>query len=195
MSGRDPVSAACDRPLELGALVDILFGEVAAPDEDRVEEHLLECDECSGRLRALVTLGEGVRRLAHEGAVQVVVTPSFLETAAREGLRMREYRVSPGERVACTVAPEDDLLVSHLQADFTGALRVDVVTEVVGRGEHRIEDVPVSPDAPELILAMAMPTMRALGPSLVRMRLLAHEAASERLLGEYTFAHTPTPRS
>jgi hypothetical protein len=192
MPGGDPVSAACERPLELGTLVDTLFGEVVAPDEDRVEEHLLECDECSGRLRALVALGDGVRRLAREGAVPVVVTPSFLETAAHEGLRAREYRVAPGERVACTVTREDDLLVSRLRADFTGVSRVDVVTELVGRGEHRIEDVPVSPDALELIVAQAMPAMRALGRSVTRVRLLARDHEDERVLGEYTFDHTPT---
>lgn len=188
------MSTGCQRPLDLETLVDVWFKEGPARDEERVEEHLLGCDECSGRLRALATLGEGVRSLAREGAVQLVVTPSFLEHAAREGLRTREYRVASGERVDCTVTPEDDLLVSRLVADFTGVSSVDVVTEVVGRGEHRVEDVAVSPDASELILAQAMPAMRALGPSLVRMRLFAHEEAAERLLGEYTFAHTPTLR-
>jgi hypothetical protein len=187
------VRTGCEQPLDLETLVDFWFREGPAPDEEGVEEHLLGCRECSDRLRALVTLGEGVRSLAREGAVQIVVTPSFLEYAAREGLRSREYRAAPGERVACTVTPEDDLLVSRLQADFTGVSRLDVVTEVVGRGEHRIEDVPVSPDASELILAQAMPAMRALGPAVVRLRLLAREEAAERLLGEYTFAHTPTP--
>lgn len=188
------MSAGCEQPLELGTLVDFWFKEGSAPDEERVEEHLLGCDECSGRLRALVTLGRGVRRLAHEGAVQVVVTPSFLERAARDGLRTREYLVAPGEQVACTVTPEDDLLVSRLQADFRRVSRLDVVSEVEGRGEHRIEDVPVSTDATELILAQAMPAMRALGRAVVHVRLLARDEANERLLGEYTFAHTPTPR-
>lgn len=188
------MSAGCERPLELVTLVDYWFGEAAPHDPERIEEHLLECETCSGRLRALVTLGEGVRRLAHEGAVQVFVTPSFLEKAAREGLRTREYRVAPGERVACTVTPEDDLLVGRLQADFKGVSRLDVVSVVEGQVEHRIEDVPVSPDAPELILAQAMAAMRALGPSVVRVRLLAREEENERLLGEYTFAHTPTRR-
>ncbi len=188
------MSAGCEQPLELGTLVDFWFKEGPAPDEERIEEHLFECDECSGRLRALVTLGKGVRRLAHEGAVQVVVTPSFLEKAAREGLRTREYRVAPGERVTCTVTPEDDLLVSRLQADFRGVSRLDVVSALEGRAEHRIEDIPVSPDALELILAQAMPNLRALGRSVTRVRLLAREEENERLLGEYTFAHTPTPR-
>lgn len=188
------MSVRCGQPLDLATLVDFWFREGPASDEERVEEHLLECDECSGRLDAHVALGEGVRRLAREGAVQVVVTPSFLEKAAQDGLNTREYRVVPGERVACTVTPEDDMLVGRLQADFKAVSRLDVVLEVEGRGEHRIEDVAVSPDAMELNLALAMPAMRALGPAVVHVRLLARGEKEDRLLGEYTFAHTPTPR-
>jgi hypothetical protein len=124
----------------------------------------------------------------------VVVTPSFLEVASREGLRTREYRVPPGGRVACTVTPEDDLLVSRLEGDFIGVSRLDVVSELEGHAEQRIEDVPVRPGARELILAQAMPAMRALGHCVVRMRLLAREPAGERLLGEYTFNHSPGGR-
>ncbi len=188
------MSRDCARPLELATLVDYWFEDAAPPEQERVEEHLMECEGCSGRLGALVALGEGVRRAAHDGAVQVVVTPAFLETAAREGLRTREYRVPPGGRVACTVTPEDDLLVSRLQADLKGVSRLDVVSNCEGRPEERLEDVPVSPDARELIVAQGMPALRALGHSVIRVRLVAQEERGERLLGEYTFAHSPTRR-
>lgn len=180
----------CERPLRLEELADYWFDDGAPSEAEPVEEHLMECEACSGRLRALVQLGDGVRRVARQGGVPVVVTPSFLDAAARGGLRMRQYRVSPGESVACTVAPEDDLVVSRLQADLSGVTRLDVVSDWEGR-ELRIEDVPVDPAAPELILAQAMPALRALGPSAIRIRLLAQDPAGERLLGQYTFAHTP----
>ncbi len=185
------MSAGCQRPPDLATLVDYWFGDLAPPDQERLEEHLLECDECGGWLRALVTLGDGLRRLAHEGAVQVVVTPSFLERAAREGLQTRQYRAASGERVACTVTSEDDLLVSRLQADLGGVSRLDLVVEQDGQS-LRFEDVPFDPDAQEVILAQAMPAMRALGQAVLRVRLFACEAEAERILGEYTFAHTPT---
>ena len=182
----------CERPLDLATLLDYWFGDAAPPEQDRVEEHLVECGACSGQLRSFVALGDAIRRVAREGAVQVIVTPAFLATAAREGRRTREYRVLPGGRVDCTVTPEDDLLVGRLQADFEGVSRLDVVSDWEGRPEERIEDVPVRPDAGELIVAQPMPALRALGPSVLRVRLLAHEETGERLLGEYTFAHSPT---
>jgi hypothetical protein len=188
------VSDGCDTPLDFATLVDYWLGEMEAADQERAEVHLFACDDCGARLREIVALGAGVRRLAQVGAVQVVVTPSFLEVAERQGLRTREYHVPPGGRVACTVTAEDDLLVSHLEGDFRGVSRLDVVSQLEGGPEQRVEDVPVSPAARELIVAQAMPAMRALGSCVVRMRLFAREAAGERLLAEYTFAHTPANR-
>jgi hypothetical protein len=186
-------SGRCDRPIELSALADYWLAEDERPEGDSLEEHLLGCEHCSGRLRGLVALGDGVRRLAQEGRVPMVITPSFLDTAAREGLRAREYRVAAGGRVDCTVTADDDLLVGRLQGDFRGVSRLDVVLQEEGRPDHRIPDVPVSPEAGELIVAQAMPAARAWGAMRMRFRLVARDADGERLVGEYTFDHTPTP--
>jgi hypothetical protein len=188
------VKAGCETPLELPALVDYWFGELAAAEADRVEEHVFECDGCARRLRELVALGDGVRRLAHEGAVSVVVTPSFVDALSRAGLRTREYVVPPGGRVDCTVTAKDDMLISRMRADFTGVSRLDVVVEVEGRPKALIEDVPISPEAGELIVAQSMPAIRALGRTVLHFRLLSREGSGERVLGDYTFHHTPTPQ-
>jgi hypothetical protein len=188
------VSAACDRPIAPEALVDYWLEDAEGPEVDSLEEHLLGCDACGGRLRGLVALGDGIRRLAHEGAVEMVVTPSFLARAAAEGLRTREYRVPPGGRVDCTVTAQDDLLIGRLMADFKGLKRLDLVAEQEGQPVRRVEDVPFSPDATELIVAQAMPYVRALPQARVRMRLLSPEPGGDRLVGEYTFDHSPGPR-
>jgi len=182
--------SSCSEPLDLATLVDYWFGDLDGPDLDRVEEHLLECDVCGSVLRSLVATGDGVRRLAREGAFGVVVSPSFLETASRQGLRVREYRVPAGGRVACTVTAEDDLLVSYLEGDFRGVSRLDLVVQFEDGREHRVFDLPISPSSPELIVAQAMPALRALPSATMRMRLLAREGEGDRLVGEYTFAHT-----
>ena len=91
------MSARCAKPLEARALVDYWFEELPASELDRVEEHLLECDQCSRDLSELVAIGDGVRRLAHQGAVQVVVSPAFLETA---GARAAFASASTGCRPA-----------------------------------------------------------------------------------------------
>ena len=187
------MSPPCARPLELATLVDYWLEDVEGERLDAIEEHLLGCDSCSRRLRGLVALGEGVRRLAREGAVETVVTPAFLAKAAQEGLRTREYRVAPGGRVDCTVTAEDDLLVARLLGDFRGLSRLDVVAEQEGLPARRIEDVPIGPDATELIVAQAMPYMRTVLHARLRIRLLSQEAGGERLLGEYTFDHSPSP--
>jgi hypothetical protein len=187
------MTPGCESPLPIAILEGYWFGELPAPEAERVEEHFLACDECGARLRALAALGEGVRRLAGEGAVPLVVGPSFLEAASRAGLRTREYSVPPGGRVACTVTPQDDLLVGRMRADFRGVSRLDVLVEMAGLPGQRIEDVPVSPDANELILLQAMPAARALGRAELRIRLVARDGGLERVLGDYTFDHTPTP--
>jgi hypothetical protein len=188
-------SARCPEALDLAVLVDYWFGDLAAADLDRVEEHLLECDVCGSLVRDLSATEEGVRRLARQGAFPVVVSPSFLEAAVRHGLRIREYRVPAGGQVACTVAAEDDLLIGRLQGDFRGISRLDLVAQIEGEPEHRIFDLPVSPSAPELILTQAMPAIRAMPSSTLRIRLLAREGEgageADRLVGEYTFVHTP----
>jgi hypothetical protein len=187
------MSAPCARPIDLAALESYWLEDGDGADVDAIEEHLLACETCSGRLRGLVALGDGVRRLAREGAVAMIVTPSYLAQATQEGLRTREYRVVPGDRVDCTVMPDDDLLVSRLAGDFKGVSRLDLVTEQAGLPTRRIEDVPVSPEASELIVAQAMPQMRTLQHARLRMRLVSQEAGGERLIGEYTFDHSPTP--
>jgi hypothetical protein len=184
------VSAACAHPIAPAVLLDYWLADGDASAADAIEEHLMGCDSCSGRLRGLVALGEGVRRLAREGAVEVVVSASFLAQAAREGLRTREYRVPPGGRVDCTVTAQDDLLVGRLHADFSGVSRLDVVANQEGLPERRILDVPVSPDATELIVAQSMPMMRTLGRCRLVLRLLSQERDGERLVGEYTFDHS-----
>ena len=183
------MSQACASPLDVATLVDYWFDESADSDLDHIEEHLLGCDACSRRLQALATLGEGVRRVAREGRIQVLVAPSFLDTAAREGLKLREYRLAPGDRVACTITPEDDLVFARVTADFHGVSRLDLTASIDGGPEERIEDVPVGDDTRELVVLQSTPFLRGMKHEVMRMRLVSVEAGGDRLLGEYTFAH------
>jgi hypothetical protein len=188
------MSRPCAEPLAFATLVDYWFGDLAGPEEERVEEHLLECDACAGGLRELIATGDGVRRLAHQGAFTMIVSPSFLEAASRQGLRVREYIVPSGGRVACTVTADDDLMVGRLKGDFRGVSRLDLMVRVEDGPEHRIEDLPVAPSSGEVIVAQAMPAMRMMPSCVMRMRLVAPEPGGERLVGEYTFAHTASGR-
>jgi hypothetical protein len=187
------MSPSCPSPLGLRRLLDYWFGEAGPAEDDQVERHLLACDACGDHLRELLWLGDSVARAARAGAVELIVTPAFLEAAAREGLRTREYGVDPGGTVLCTVTAQDDLLVARLRADFRGVGRLDLVANEEGSPVRRIEDVPIDPNASELIVAQAMPMVRQLGHVVLRLRLLAREGDGERVIGEYTFSHSPSP--
>jgi hypothetical protein len=177
--------------LSAEALDDYWFGDLPETEADTAEGHLLECAGCSARLEELLRLRAGVREIVRTGRVPVVVGASFLDAAGREGLRIREYAVGPGERVACTVTADDDLVVSRLRADLRGARRVDMVAEPEGGGVLRADDVPFDAASGEVIVAQSVPALRALPTCITRMRLMASDASGgQRLLGEYTFAHT-----
>jgi hypothetical protein len=187
------MSAPCDRPIGLAPLLDYWLEDAEPGDVDAVEEHLLGCEACSRLLGSVVAIGGGVRRLSREGAVEMVVTPSFLARIAEQGLHTREYRVAPGGRVDCTVTPQDDILVARLLGNFGGLTRLDLITDQEGQPTHRVLDVPFNSEVGELIVAQAMPYVRKLRDARLQIRLVSPEATGDRLIGAYTFDHTPTP--
>lgn len=183
---------ACAAPLDPAVLLDYWLGDLAGPEAARVEEHFLGCAACSRRLGELVALGSRVRNLARRGGVRVAVTSAFLDRLVGEGLVVREYRLAPGQSVQCTVEPGDDLLASRLVADLRGASRVDLVAcDAQGREAGRVTDIPVDPSAAEIVLLERIDHVRALPAHVLHVRLVAPEADGERVLGEYTFVHTP----
>ncbi|HXG01944.1 MAG TPA: zf-HC2 domain-containing protein [Candidatus Binatia bacterium] len=185
-------ATACAAPLDPAVLLDYWLGDLAAAEAARVEEHFLGCAACSRRLGELAALGDSVRDLARRGGVRVAVTSAFLGRLVEEGLAVREYRLTPGQSVRCTVEPGDDLLASRLVADFRGASRVDLVAcDAEGREASRATDIPVDPSASEIVLLERIDHVRALPAHVLRVRLVAPEADGERVLGEYTFVHTP----
>ena len=167
-------------------LVDYWFGALPAEEEAAFEEHLFGCGECTAKLQALVALGAAVRATWRAGAVQAVITRGVLEAMKRERLRLREYRVVPGGSVDCTLTAEDDFVVSRLQAPLAGVQRVDLIGL-----DWRVEDVPFDPQAGEVLVVPAAAPLRKRPAHTDRFRLVAVEGGADRLLGDYTFVHTP----
>jgi hypothetical protein len=182
----------CTSPRPPGVYSDYWLGELSAEDEAPLEEHLLGCDECSRRLAWGVALATATRALATRGLLRVVVSDEHLGRLARAGLHVREYRVAPGGSVACTVAPEDDLVVARLAAPFASQERLDLVfCDASGHEEGRLPDVAVDAPRRELIFTEPVDGLRKLGVATLRVRLVAVEKSGERVLGEYTFHHAP----
>jgi hypothetical protein len=183
----------CVRPIADADLLDWWTGDLANGERRRVEEHLLSCGSCSSRAEGLHELGEGIGLLVRAGALPLAVLPAVIERLRREGRRIREYRVSPGGGVRCTVGPEDDVVLTRLAADLRGVSRLDLVSRVDDGPEERLADVPFDAAAGEVVFAPPADVLRAQPAHVARFRLLAIGAEGERLLGEYTFNHRPWP--
>lgn len=184
----------CTHPVPLATLLEYWLDELGEAEEEPVELHLLACSSCSAHLQALVDLGAEIRTALRSGALHAAVPGTFVERLAAEGLRLRTYRVPPGDSVYCTVAPEDDLLITCLGAPLADVERIDVVQMgQEGTVLERLSDVPFDSAAGEVVLTSRMERVRALPASTLRYRLIAVAPSGERLLGEYTFHHTPAP--
>jgi len=172
---------------EFVTLVDYWFGELPPGEEEAFEDHLFGCAECTAKLEELAALGAAVRAAWKAGAVRAVISHALYEAMKKEGLRLREYNMVPGGSVDCTIAAADDFVVSHLAAPLSGVQRVDLVTDV-----ERFEDVPFDAAAGEVLMIPAPAVLKRSGAFTLHVQLVAVEQAGERVLGDYTFEHTPS---
>jgi hypothetical protein len=186
----DPMS--CSNPIDAAILADYWLAALSSSEEQAIEEHLLDCDRCGARLREVIAFAEGVRNLAREGSLRMVVSDAFLKRAAEDGLRVREYAPPPGGGVQCTVTAEDDILIGRLAANLSGAKRVDLcICDERGVEQLRFPDIPINPGASSVAYQESITLMKAAPTLKMIARLVTFdEAGGERLLGEYTFNHT-----
>ncbi len=184
----------CSRPIDVAILADYWLAALTPSEENAVEEHLLACDACGARLRESIALAEGIRQLAREGSLRLVVSDSFLQRAIQQGLRIREYAPAPGGSVQCTVTAEDDILIGRLAADLAGAKRVDLcLCDEHGVERLRLPDIPVRTGAGAIVYQESMSFMKAAPTTTIVARLVAvDDTGADRPLGEYTFHHTRT---
>lgn len=184
--------ASCSSPIDEAVLSDYWIAALPAEEEAAVEEHLLACDQCGDRLREVIALAEGIRRLAGEGSLRMIVSDTFVKRAEEAGLQVRQYSPSAGGSVSCTVVSEDDLLIARFAASMKGAKQVDLcLCDGNGVEQVRLPDIPVDPDAGGVIYQESMTFAKALPSTTLIARLVAlDETGAERLLGDYTFNHT-----
>jgi hypothetical protein len=184
----------CINPIDAAVLADYWLAALTKPEEEAAEEHLFTCDECGARLREVIALAEGVRKIAREGSLRMVVSDTFLKHVAEEGLRIREYAPPAGGGVQCTVTAEDDFLIARLAANLTGAKRVDLcVCDERGVEQLRLADIPIHAGASNVVYQESITFAKAMPTNKMIARLVTFdEAGGERLLGEYTFNHTRT---
>jgi hypothetical protein len=182
----------CGQPIGFETLVAYWLGETPEQPEAVIEEHLFACAYCSARLEQLSAFAAGVRAAVEDGRVSLVVSGRFVEAMKRCGLRLREYRVDPGGSVNCTIAAEDDAVVSHLRAPLAGVKRLDVVRVLGGVPEQRITDVPFDAAAGEVFMLPPAAWLKTMPAFTMRMRLIDVGEAGETPIGEYVFNHAPS---
>ncbi len=184
-------ASTCADPIDAAILADYWVSALSSSEEEAVEEHLLACDECGNKLREVIAIAEGVRRLALEGSLRMVVSEAFLKRAAADGARIRQYSVPAGGSVECTVKPADDMLIARLAADLTGGTRVDLsICDEQGVEQLRLPDIPVDSRSGSVAYQESITFAKTLPDTVIVARLVAHDdAGGERLLGEYCFNH------
>jgi len=184
----------CANPIDAAVLADYWLDALSKSEEGAVEEHLFTCDECGDRLREAIALAEGVRKLARQGSLFMVVSDAFLQRAREQGLHVREYTPPRSGSVECTVRAEDDILIGRLTADLSRAKRVDLCfCDSQGVERHRLPGIPFHAGAGGVAFQQSITYAKAAPSETMIARLVTFdEAGSERLLGEYTFNHTRT---
>lgn len=186
------MSAAESHP-SVPELVDYWLHDTDAAATDAIDAHLLACDACGRELDELVALGDGVRTAFRSGRVAAVVSRGLVERLRGQGVRLREYRLPHNGSVHCTVGPEDDLLVAHIDVPLAGVERVDAVSTLsfVPGAEHRLEDIPFDPKTGEIVYVPKLAEIRQQPQHVLTLALFARDGSGERELGRYHFHHSP----
>ena len=180
---------------EWETLVDYWLGDTDAATSEAIDEHLLSCDACGAGFDEVVALSRGVKEAFARGAVPAMLTVPFVERLKAAGRRVREYRVPLNGSVLCSVAPDDDLLVSRLKAPLHGVTRLDAVLTLsfMPGHEQRLTDVPFDAASGEVVFTPRLADVRRQPTHDYVVRLLAVDATDEREIGRYTFHHQATP--
>ena len=189
-------SQTCAAPLASDVLVDYSLGELEAAVEGAVEDHLFSCEHCSRALEAVVQVGRGTAALVADGAVSAAVTATVVQQLIARGAQVRQYRLAPGDTVACTAAPDDAFVAVRLGGPLAGLddVTLDVDFHDLAPGERHVAtvaDVPVDVSAQELVLLMPGDVVRAYPRSRWTMQARGHRGGDPVALGPYALDHTP----
>lgn len=185
---------SCATPIDAATLADYWLAALTTEEEAGVEEHLFTCDECGARLRETIALAGGLRTVARQGNLLMVVSDAFLKRVAEEGLRVREYAPPRGGSVHCTVSANDDFLIGRLQADLSATQRLDLsLCNREGVEQFRLANIPFRPESGSVAFQQPIGYAKAAPSETMIARLIAFDDAGvEGMLGEYTFIHTRT---
>lgn len=176
-------------------LLDYWLHDTDAAATDAVDEHLLRCDACGEVLDGIIALGEGVRAALRAGEVLAVAGGAFAARLLEQGRTVREYRLPHNGSIHCTVAPEDEWLVTRLQAPLQGVSRLDMLFEgsLAPGVAQRLQDIPFDARAGEVVYVSKLSAVKKMPAQTMQVTLLAVEDGGTREVGRYAFSHSPWP--
>lgn len=182
--------SACDAKLPLEAIVDYWVDH--GTTDEALEEHVYACDACATRLAWIAAVGDVMPAvLERRGGRRMMLTADAVEHLARRGVRMRQYHFPENREIACTVAHDDDLLVSWIPVDL--ADDEELAGVLLGPDDvelFRFHDAAVDRANQMLIMADPAEDILPLPDARLRLRLTATGPRGLREVGEYIFNHT-----
>lgn len=182
------MTAACASPIADERLIDYWTGDLPAADGAALEEHFFSCADCGARLEAVASVAGGVAALARQGRISGIISRTMLNKLQRDGVRVRQFTLDPGETVPCAAFPGDDVVVTSLNANLAGVRTVSL--RVTGPGDSlfgAIDDIPVAAAATGVLWVTPGAFVRSMPSQRLRLTL---RSADDALLGEYVLEHT-----
>lgn len=177
----------CRSPIADERLIDYWTSDLRAEEAAAVEEHLFACAECTSKVEAIAALGGGIAALARQGRVSGIISRAVLNRLQRDGVRVRQFTLDPGETVPCAAFPGDDVVVTSMNANLAGVSAVSLrVTGPGGTVFGAIDDIPVSAAATGLLWATPGAFVRSMPSQQLRLTIRSADA----VLGEYVLEHT-----
>ena len=184
-----------DRCASWDDLADWWVGDLAPSRADGLEEHLLACETCARRAERTVELARALGEAVRSGAVGVISTPALLDKLERDGVRVRRYRIAPGQVVPCSVWPEDEVMATVLDVSAAlaveGTSRLDLVARFGGEAPFRQEDVPIDHASGTLTWLTPASSGRNLPSTRISLQVVRVTGRDEVIAGEYALAHEP----
>jgi hypothetical protein len=181
----------CSAAIDYRCWIGYWLNELDAAESTSLEEHLFECATCTATLGWLAALGDSIRGLHKDGYIASTIPAAFVQKMKDAGMSVREYHLAPHSSVYCTVTPQDDFVVGHLEAPLAGVTRLDAILEDVDvNSVQRLTDIPFNAADGEIVMLPSMREVRPLETQTLRVQVIAvDEIKGERTLGVYTFNH------
>jgi hypothetical protein len=183
------MTPGCAAPIADERLIDYWAHDLPDADVRTLEEHLFSCADCSARLGGFAAVSGGVAALARQGRISGIISRALLNRLQRDGVRVRQYTLDPGDTVPCAAFPGDDVVVTAMNANLAGHRTVSlIVTGPGGMPLGTMNDVPVSESAGGVLWATPAAFVRSM-PSQ-QFHLAIRTADGAELLAEYRLDHS-----